>query len=577
MPTLEWIGKDKVVNHHQQVPYRVLEEKYTYNAERSANMIIRGDNLEALKALLPKYEGKIKCIYIDPPYNTGNEGWVYNDNVNDPKIKKWLGEVVGKEGEDLSRHDKWLCMMYPRLKLLQKLLAEDGVIFISIDDTEYANLKLICDEIFGSNCFVSNISWQRTYSTRNDSKGIVNEVEHVLVYSKEPFWSPNKLPRTAEMNAKYKNPDNDVALWRSDNAYAADAATHQGMVYAIQHPFTGQMLYPSNGAHWRYNQDEMLRAMRGWCEYELKELDDVHERAVICGVSDEDVRKGVKAIVLSESLEVSAAKAQRVYDRGPWPKFFFSKGGKGGIARKTYLDNVGGKLPTNFWPFTDAGHTDEAKKEIMAIFDGRAKFDTPKPCRLLEFILRIAGDENTLVLDSFAGSGTTAHAVLSMNKSDGGNRKFILIEMMDYADSTTAERIKRVIDGYGSGKNAVKGTGGSFTFYDLGEALLLPNGNLNENVSVDKIREYVYYMETKESMAGVTNGNPYFMGNSREAAYYFYYEKDAITTLDHEFLATIPERADSYIIYADLCTIPVEELAKYNITFKKIPRDIAKL
>ena len=247
------------------------------------------------------------------------------------------------------------------------------------------------------------------------------------------------------------------------------------------------------------------------------------------------------------------------------------------IVRKTYLDNVGGKLPTNFWPFTDAGHTDEAKKEVMAIFDGRAKFDTPKPCRLLEFILRIAGNENTLVLDSFAGSGTTAHAVLNMNKSDGGNRKFILIEMMDYADSTTAERIKRVIDGYGSGKNAVEGTGGSFTFYDLGEALLLPNGNLNENVSVDKIREYVYYMETKESMAGVSNGNPYFMGNSRDAAYYFFYEKDAITTLDHEFLATIPERADSYIIYADLCTIPSEELAKYNITFKKIPRDIAKL
>ena len=183
MPTLEWIGKDKVINHHQQVPYRVLEEKYTYNAEKSNNMIIRGDNLEALKALLPKYEGKVKCIYIDPPYNTGNEGWVYNDNVNDPKIKKWLGEVVGKEGEDLSRHDKWLCMMYPRLKLLQKLLSEDGVILISIDDTEYANLRLICDEIFGSNCFVSNISWQRTYSTRNDSKGIVNEVEHVLLYS----------------------------------------------------------------------------------------------------------------------------------------------------------------------------------------------------------------------------------------------------------------------------------------------------------------------------------------------------------------------------------------------------------
>ena len=577
MPTLEWIGKDKVVNHHQQVPYRVLEEKYTYNAERSDNMIIRGDNLEALKALLPKYEGKIKCIYIDPPYNTGNEGWVYNDNVNDPKIKKWLGEVVGKEGEDLSRHDKWLCMMYPRLKLLHKLLLDDGVIFISIDDTEYANLKLICDEIFGSNCFVSNISWQRTYSTRNDSKGIVNEVEHILVYSKQPDWNPNKLPRTEEMNSKYKNPDNDRALWRTDNAFAPGAATHQGMVYAIQHPFTGKMLYPANGRCWTFGQEQMLEIMCGWCNYELRNLNDAHERAVVCGVADEDVRQGVQAIVLSESLEISAKKAQAVYERGQWPRFFFTKGGQGGIARKTYLENVGGKLPTNFWPFAEAGHTDEAKKEMLAIFDGKATFDTPKPHRLIEYVLKIAGSENALVLDSFAGSATTAHAVLAMNKADDGNRNFILIEMMDYADSITAERIKRVIDGYGSGKNAVEGTGGSFTFYDLGEALLLPNGNLNENVSVDKIREYVYYMETKESMAGVSNGNPYFMGNSRDAAYYFFYEKDAITTLDHEFLATIPERADSYIIYADLCTISAEELAKYNITFKKIPRDIAKL
>ena len=577
MPTLEWIGKEKVINHHQQVPYRVLEEKYTYNAEKSDNMIIRGDNLEALKALLPRYEGKVKCIYIDPPYNTGNEGWIYNDNVNDPKIKKWLGEVVGKEGEDLSRHDKWLCMMYPRLKLLQKLLAEDGAIFISIDDTEYANLKLICDEIFGSNCFVSNISWQRTYSTRNDSKGIVNEVEHLLVYSKQPDWNPNKLPRTEEMNSKYKNPDNDRTLWRTDNAFAPGAATHQGMVYAIQHPFTGQMLYPSNGACWRYQQDQMLEIMRGWCDYELRDLNDAHERAVVCGVADEDVRQGVQAIVLSEPLDISAKKAQAVYERGQWPRFFFTKGGKGGIARKTYLENVGGKLPTNFWPFSETGHTDEAKKEMLAIFDGKATFDTPKPRRLLEFVLKVAGTEDALVLDSFAGSGTTAHAVLNMNKADDGHRKFILIEMMDYADSITAERVKRVIDGYGEGKNAVAGTGGSFTFYDLGEVLLLPNGNLNENVPADKIREYVYYMETKEPLTQVGNGNPYFLGSSRDTAYYFFYEKDAITTLDHAFLATIPEKAEGYIIYADLCTIPPEELSKYNITFKKIPRDIAKL
>ena len=585
MPTLEWIGKEKVINHHQDVPFRVLERKYSYdeNGQRdedngSENMIIRGDNLEALKALLPKYEGQVKCIYIDPPYNTGNEGWVYNDNVNDPKIKKWLGEVVGKEGEDLSRHDKWLCMMYPRLKLLQKLISKEGIIFISIDDTECAYLKMICDEIFGSNCFVSNISWQRTYSTRNDSKGIVNEVEHLLVYSKSPGWNPNKLPRTAEMNAKYKNPDNDRALWRDDNPFAPGASTHQGMVYAIQHPFTGKMLYPSNGRCWTFGQDQMLEIMRGWCDYELRDLNDAHERAVVCGVSDSEVRQGVQAIVLSESLEVSAKKAQSVYDRGQWPRFYFTKGGKGGIARKTYLENVGGKLPTNFWAFSDAGHTDEAKKELLSLFNGRATFDTPKPHRLIEYVLKIAGNETALVLDSFAGSGTTAHAVLNMNKADSGNRKFILVEMMDYADSITAERVKRVINGYGEGKSAVKGTGGNFSFYDLGDTLLLPDGNLNENVGEAKIRDYIWYTETKEPLTDiVSNDEPYCLGTSRDTAYYFYYKKDEITTLDYDFLSTVQTRAAGYIIYADLCTISDEELKKWNITFKKIPRDIAKV
>ena len=583
MPTLEWIGKAKVVNHHLEVPYRVLERQYSYDENGrhdddngSENMIIHGDNLEALKSLLPKYEGRVRCIYIDPPYNTGNEGWVYNDNVNDPRIREWLHKTVGKEGEDLSRHDKWLCMMYPRLKLLQKLLSDDGVIFISIDDTEYANLKLICDEIFGSNCFVSNISWQRTYSTRNDSKGIVNEVEHIIVYSKQPNWNPNKLPRTAEMDAKYKNPDNDRTLWRTDNAFAPGAATHQGMVYAIQHPFTGKMLYPSNGACWRYQQDQMLEIMRGWCEYELRDLNDAHERAVVCGVPESDVRQGVQAIVLSESLEISAQKAQKVYDRGQWPRFFFTKGGKGGIARKTYLENVGGKLPTNFWAFTETGHTDEAKKEMLTIFDGKAVFDTPKPHRLIEFVLKVAGSENALILDSFAGSGTTAHAVLNMNKADGGHRKFILIEMGDYADSITAERVKRVIDGYGEGRQAVAGTGGSFSYYELGEPLLYGD-MLNENVGVEKIREYVYFTDTKSRLEEPHPDEPYFMGVHVNSAYYFYYEKKKATTLNREFLHTVKTKADAYVIYADLCTLSDAELEKYHITFKKIPRDITKL
>ena len=563
----------------------MLERQYSYDEtgqhaedNGSENMIIHGDNLEALKALLPRYEGKVKCIYIDPPYNTGNEGWVYNDNVNDPKIKKWLGEVVGKEGEDLSRHDKWLCMMYPRLKLLKRLLAEDGVIFISIDDNELYNLKSICDEIFGLSCFVSNISWQRTYSTRNDSKGIVNEVEHLLVYSERPGWNPNKLPRTAEMDAKYKNPDNDVFPWTSSDAFAPGAATHQGMVYAIQHPFTGKLLYPYNGSCWRYQQDTMLKYMNGWAKYELRQLDDAKERAEICGVPENEVRPDVMALMLADSLDNAAANAQKILKRGQWPRFYFTQNGKGGIRRKTYIDSVEGKPPTNLWQYADVGHTDEAAKTLKGIFGGRATFDTPKPMRLVERVLQIAGEREALILDSFAGSGTTAHAVLNMNKADGGNRKFILVEMENYAGSITAERVKRVIDGYGEGKKAVEGTGGNFSYYELGPVLLLPDGNLNEEVGAQKIREYVYYMETKDPLpTEQPKDEPYFMGLCRNTAYYFYYERESVTTLDHTFLATIQTKAEGYTIYADLCAIPQETLRKYNITFKKIPRDIARL
>ena len=583
MPTLEWIGKSKVINHHQDVPFRVLERKYSFDENGqhsedngSENMIIRGDNLEALKALLPRYEGRIKCIYIDPPYNTGNEGWVYNDNVNDPKIKKWLGEVVGKEGEDLTRHDKWLCMMYPRLKLLQKLLADDGVIFISIDDTECSNLILICNEIFGASNFVANVSWQRTYSPRNDSKGIVSEVEHLVVFSKNPGWQPNKLPRTEAMDSRYKNPDNDVAPWKSSDAFAPGAATHQGMVYAIQHPFTGEMLYPSNGRCWRYQQSSMLEYMQGWCNYRLENLHDEKERARVCGIDESAVRKDVLAIVLEEPLEVSAAKAQKVYNRGRWPGFYFTKGGYGGIARKTYLENVGGRLPTNLWMYEETGHTDEAKKELISLFGGRSPFDTPKPTRLLDFVLKVAGTSETLMLDSFAGSGTTAHAVLNANKADNGNRHFILIEMMDYADSITAERVKRVIKGYGEGKNAVEGTGGNFSFYDLGEPLLVGDC-LNEAVAPEKIREYIWFMETKQPYVPPIGDNPYYLGKHNSTGYYFYYEPQRVTVLDYAFLSTITEKADGTVIYADRCSISEDKLAKMGVTFKKIPRDISRL
>ena len=643
MPTLNWIGKDKVVNHHLDVPFYKLEHKCGFRAEdetdisetHSGNMIIHGDNLVALKALLPEYEGRVNCIYIDPPYNTGEEKWVYNDNVNDPHIKKWLGEVVGKEGEDLSRHDKWLCMMYPRLALLQRLLHPQGAIFISIDDNEYTNLKAICDEIFGKNCFVANISWQRAYTIRNDSKGIPTEVEHLLVYSSTPGWQPNKMERTQEMDKIYKNPDNDIYPWTSSALTAPSASTHQGMVYAIQHPFTGEYMYPTNGRCWTYQQSDILRIMQEWTDYELKEIDDWGKRAEVCGVPIDEIRRGVKAIVLSKSLDESKEDAKKVLKRGRWPLLYFTDNGKGGIRKKTYITNVEGKVQTNFLAYTDVGHSDEATRELKEIFGGKSPFDTPKPTRLLERILDIATDDDSIILDSFAGSGTTAHAVLLANLKKHSHKKFILVELMNYADTTTAYRVKKAITGYQASmkhedeiynkkltiKNLTKaetflkeaeaviekeqgiyaeiskpklqdncikviasrvadgfveGLGGSFDYYELGKPLFKEDNNLNEEAGEDKIRNYIYYTETKQPLTRMRVGGSYLLDTLNGTGYYFYYEKNRLTNLSLENLSIVTEKAEQYIIYADTCTIDEQTRAKMNIIFKKIPRDIRR-
>ena len=531
MPTLEWIGKSKVINHHQEVPFRVLERKYSFDESGqheedngSENMIIRGDNLEALKALLPRYEGRVKCIYIDPPYNTGNEGWVYNDNVNDPKIKKWLGEVVGKEGEDLTRHDKWLCMMYPRLKLLQKLLADDGVIFISIDENEQSNLKLLCDEIFGISNYRTMISWQRKYSVSNNYKGIATICEYILVYSKSDCFQNHLLPRSDDSKARYINPDNDSrGPWKTvDYLNQATPAQRPNLCYDIINPYTGQVIKNKSKA-WKYEKSTHNR--------------HVAENKIWWGIDGKNTVPALK-LFLSEVRD--------------------------------------GMTPHNWWPYNEVGHTQEATNELVTIFGEKSVFDYPKPTRLIERILQIASDPNSIILDSFAGSGTTAHAVLNMNKADGGKRKFILVEMMDYADSITAERVKRVIGGYGEGKKAVEGTGGSFGFYELGEPLLIGDC-LNEAVGTEKIREYIWFTETKRPYAPPRGGNPYYLGQNNHTGYYFYYKPERMTVLDYAFLSTITEKTDGAVIYADRCAISQDKLVEMEIMFKKIPRDISKL
>lgn len=257
-------------------------------------------------------------------------------------------------------------------------------------------------------------------------------------------------------------------------------------------------------------------------------------------------------------------------------RLWFGADGGGVPRKKTYLSEKEGKGVWTWWTNIEVGHTQEATQEVANIL-GKAMFDYPKPVRLLTRILKLASSPNAVILDSFAGSGTTAHAVLNMNKADGGHRKFILVEMGDYADTTTAERVKRVINGYGKDKNAVEGTGGNFSYYELGERLLLPDGNLNESIGTDKIRDYIWYTETKKPAVNQQNESPYFLGENNHTAYYFYYEPDQMCVLDYAFLSTIPEKAENYLIYADRCALSESDLLRFGITFKKIPRDIARV
>ncbi|TVZ26751.1 adenine-specific DNA-methyltransferase [Gillisia sp. Hel_I_86] len=566
MPTLNWIGKEKVVSHHQDVPYRVLERKYGFTAEKgeqneptnSGNKIIHGDNLEALKSLLPEYEGKIKCIYIDPPYNTGNESWVYNDNVNHPKIKKWLGEVVGKDGEDLTRHDKWLCMMYPRLKLLHKLLADDGAIFISIDENEISNLKLMMDEIFGVGNFIEQLVWNKRVPKNDKFIGNIHEYvllfvknksrEHKFIQRKEGIPEINELlnqlkrkktsiPK-AEIEIKnlykknaydrgitlYNSLDENYKLWGKINVSWPNGQTY-GPRYDVLHPKTKQPCkVPDRGWRWtKETFDSML-------DYDnVKEL---HNGSFICG------------------------------------KIWFAKDENTQPSSIKYLDEVSDFLLRSIISTKSVGGV--SLKELT-----EKSFDYPKPVSLIETLLNSIDTSEGIILDSFAGSGTTAHAVLNLNKHDGGNRKFILVEMEDYANNITAERVKRVTKGYGSGAKAVAGTGGAFDFYELGLPLFDENQNLNEKVGLAKIREYIWFSETRTSFTE-PNKEPYFLGKKDESAYYFIYEKDRLTTLDYDALELIKTKGEQFVIYADNCLLPKEFMSKNNIIFKKIPRDITR-
>lgn len=379
MPALDWIGKKAVLNHHRQVPYHLLRGDKALSAGEadSGNLLVQGDNLLALKALLPYYAGKVKCIYIDPPYNTGNEHWVYNDAVNSPEMRAWLGQVVGKEAEDLSRHDKWLCMMYPRLALLREFLTEDGAIFVSIDDNEAKYLQLVLDELFGPRNFVATVIWQKVYAPKNSARHFSEDHDYIIVYAKNAeAWKPKLVSRGDDQDKAYKNPDNDPrGLWRADGMSARNL--YSKGLYAVRCPSGRVIQGPPKGRYWIYSEGK------------FKELDA---------------------------------------DKRIW----WGKDGNNNPSVKRFLSEVKqGVVPQTLWTYQEVGHTQEAKKELVAICDfedSASVFITPKPVRLIRRILEIATDKDSLVLDSFAGSGTTGHAVLDLNKTDGGTRRFLLAD-----------------------------------------------------------------------------------------------------------------------------------------------------
>ena len=474
MPSLNWIGKDAVVKHHKDVPFRLLESvpELSCGDAGNGNLIVQGDNLHALKSLLPRYAGQVKCIYIDPPYNTGNEGWAYNDNVNSPEIRRWLGEVVGKEGETLDRHDRWLCMMYPRLVLLRQFLREDGAIFVSIDDNEVATLRLLMDEVFGAQNFVATVLWQKVYSPKNSARHLSEDHDYIVVYAaKADDWQPNLLPRTDEQNAAYKNPDKDPrGVWKTSDLSARNY--YSAGTYSITCPSGRIIEAPPKGMYWRVSQEK------------FEELDR---------------------------------------DNRIW----WGKDGSAIPQIKRFLHEVkDGRVPQTMWFYQEVGHTQEAKKELLELVDFDTSDDvfvTPKPTRLIQRILQIASDKDSLILDSFAGSGTTGHAVLKQNAEDGGRRRFILVEMDEgIAQNVTRERVKRVAQGYtkgtltpnpasGRGEKVVEGLGGGFQFCRLSaEPLFDAGGQIRADVTFAQLAEFVWFTETG------TGYTPSFRGDAVE-------------------------------------------------------------
>ena len=541
MPTLEFKGKQHIWAHHLTVPYRPLvpvPEKSVGEPAIDGNLVVHGDNLEGLKALLPRYAGRVKCISIDPPYNTGNEGWVYNDNANGKTLQEWYKAQTPVDGEDLERHDKWLCMMWPRLQIMHELLAEDGVIFVFADDNEQHHLRAIMDEIIGEENFLACVSWEKRFTRSNNAKMFTSVTDKVLVYRKGSSVSFLREPRTEKADAIYQNPDEDPRGPWTSVSYVNPATREQrpNLAYPIVNPFTNvEVNHPTNA--WKFGLDEHRR--------------HISQRLLWWG-SDGNLK---------------------------YPRL------------KKFLSEVSdGIVPVDLWKHEDSGTTDAGSRELESIL-GRSVFDNPKPSRLIERIVQLAGTPDAVVLDSFAGSGTTAQAVLALNKEDGGNRKFILVECEDYADTVTAERVRRVIAGVPDAKDDAlrEGLGGMFTYCTLGDPITV-EGMLRGDGLPEFPALAAWLLHTATGVSARTgqlramDEDGHFYSDDRRD-YFLLYEPSVEWLQSEEAVLNEARakrigagRSKEAIVFGAAKYISQQDLtAEYHITFCQLPYEIHRL
>lgn len=499
MPELIWNGKAEAVKAAGEVPYRLLVEdsSLSYGADAD-NMLIQGDNLAALKALLPYYKGQVRCIYADPPYNTGSAFEHYDDNVE---------------------HSTWLSLMYPRLELLRELLADDGSIWISIDDDEGQYVKILCDEIFGRNNFVATVIWEKKYSPQNDAKWLSDSHDYILVYAKDKdLWRPNLLPRTDEMDKRYKNPDNDPrGVWKP--ADFSVRTYSEANDYPITLP-SGRVVNPPQGRCWGSNSDEF---------------------------------------------------ALLVKDNRIW----FGKDGNNVPSRKKFLSEVKqGMVAKTIWYRTEVGDNQEAKKESRE-FNSESVFATPKPERLIERVLQLSTQENDLVLDAFLGSGTTAAVAHKMN------RRYIGIEMGSHAVTHCVPRLQKVVDGEQGGisKTVNWQGGGGFRFYRLGETLFDEYAIIRPDIKFAELAAHIWFTETKRPYCG--DGTSPLLGVHNGVAYYLLYngilrdrKPQSGNVLSQKVLAYLPPFEGPKIVYGERTLFGTAKMQQLNITFKHIPTEI---